>query len=652
MEFKKLSQLHLFYYLKSIIYMISVAFFTLPNVSLADEGFYTFDKFPNKDITKKYDVNFSNNKIKLFKESTLRLNSGCSGSFISPNGLIMTNWHCTLPCAKYLSNKRDNIVSYGFVSKNYATEIKCKNLEAQILDKIIDVTEDVKSGNDIIELEEKYCPKSNPENYKCELENLYYSKQYKIYRYKLLNDIRLVFTPEYTIGYYGGNKDNFNFPRYNFDIALLRAYQNNAPYHGKYLKISDTPSKDNDFTLVIGSPGNIDRFRSSEQLLLMKNVVIDEQVKSYENLLASYRNIAKKHPEISDKLLIIENNYKALKLQSDALKDDSIIKNKIAREKQIEKIARKNPNIEKIDTSNNLGKDTQRKIYNDYRIYERDFSNNSALFYIARNIVRYKNNEGNIDYNILSNNIKINKEIEKTAIILWLKEYSTLDTKLLENKSPEDFANYLLKNTNLFSANYRKNLLNNNDIYQDPIIKIAKEIDEQAITARDEYNNKIIDYYSNIEAKRNNIEYDLGLAKYPKTDFSPRISFGKIEAYSKNGIKFQGATTIGEVYSKNKTNSDYQLTKKWEDAENIINKQTKLNMTLNNDVAGGNSGSAVINKDGEIIGLIFDGNYESISSYFKYNNNSRAIALSTDAIKEILSKIYNINYILEEIYNP
>jgi V8-like Glu-specific endopeptidase len=670
------------------------------NNAKADEGMWTFDNFPSDKVEKEYGFKPSKEWLNNIQNSAVRLSSGCSASFVSDSGLILTNWHCTAGCTQELTTKEHNYSNDGFFAKSREEEVKCPGMDAQVLEQIIDVTQTIKEAvvgvsadkissvrnGAIAKAEEDACKGLDSAKYKCNLVTLYRGGEYKIYKYRNYEDVRLVFEPEYAVGFFGGDPDNFNFPRYNLDSSFLRAYENGKPVKPKnFLKWSNNVPKEGELVFVAGNPGSTQRLRTTDQLKFTRDwelpvtlLVASEtrgRLQEYINQGADQRR------EAGETLFGLENSFKVYYGQFRALSDPDFFAIKQKEEAELKEKVAANPELKaKIgDPWGDIAKATekQKDLYLTYSFLEGRAGSLSSLYRYARSIVRAADEaekplaERLPGYSAaglknlatrLGEDTPIYKDQEIMGLETWLsktREYLTVDSAnvktLLGKESPEALARSLINGTKLGDVNFRKKLLEGGKaaVYasDDPLIQFVIKTDPQAREIRKKYLSEVDGPMSAAAEKIAAARFAVyGNQLYPDATFTLRLSYGKIAGWTYNGVTVPSYTYMGGAYERATGSFPFELAPKWVEKESKVNKNVVFDMSSTNDIIGGNSGSPMINAKGEVVGAVFDGNIHSLGGSFAYDERlNRSVTVSTTAITEALKNIYGLDYLVKEL---
>ena len=674
---------------------------TLHITALADEGMWTFNNVPRAEIKKKYGFEVTDEWLNKVRLASVRFNNGGSGSFVSPNGLVLTNYHIVEDIVGEVSTPEKDLAKEGFVAKTRADEIKAPSLELNVLQSIEDVTARVngavKAGAtdaaafaarraEIAAIETESLKATG---LRSDVVTLYQGGQYNLYRYKKYTDVRLVFVPEFQAAFFGGDPDNFNFPRFNIDMALVRVYENDQPVHPEnYFKWSTAGAKEGSLVFVTGNPGSTSRLDTVAHLEQLRDTsipIILRLLERREAMLKKYMSMGEEQTrQAQNELNSIQNALKVYRGQLAGLKDPALMARKMKEEQVLRKSIAANPERQKLygDAWDAIAK--AHKAYPSYirdrRIFEQLGGFNSTFFDFARTLVRLaaENEKPNAErlpeYTdarraslelALYSPAPIHEDFEKLKLadsLAFMVELLGADNALvkqvLDGKSPEARANELIASTKLEDVEFRKELAKGGkaaiDASTDPIIVVTRLIDAKAREARTRYESEVTGVeranYSKIARARFETE---GTKLYPDATFTLRLSYGAVEGYMENGKKVPPFTTLGGLYARAdsfKQEFPYNLPPRWLEKKKDLNLNTPFNFVSTNDIIGGNSGSPSINQNGELVGLIFDGNIQSLVGDFIYDGSvNRAISVDSRGMLEVLKKVFNANEIAAEL---
>jgi hypothetical protein len=667
---------------------------------LADEGMWTFNNFPSAKVKEKYGFEPTQPWLDKLRLSSARLAAGCSASFVSPNGLVMTNHHCARGCIDQLSTAEKDYIANGFYAKTAADELKCPAMEVNQLTSITDVTERLntatqgltgKQYNDTLKAEmskiEKECATSD--KVRCDVVTLYQGGKYNLYQYRRFQDVRLVFAPENAIAFFGGDPDNFEFPRYNLDVTFVRIYQDGKPVPTEhYFKWSKGGVKEGDLTFVSGNPGKTSRGLTVAELEYVRDVSLPRHLVLQAELRGMVTEFQKRGPEqkrISNNLLmLVENNLKSSKGKHEALLDKEFFARKVAAEQQLRQKVEANPELKKKYGAawDEIAKAQEqvKRVRKDMAFIEGTQGLSSQLYNIARGLVRgteeltKENGQRLREYNDsnlpalkaqLFSPAPLYPELEIARLefsLTKLREELGTDhpfvKKVLGRESPRQLATRVVNGTQLRDLKLRKELFEGGkkavEASQDPMIRLAALVDPDARAVRKNYEENIesvIRKNSELVAKAKFKVYGTGI--YPDATLSLRLSYGSVKGYMEDGQKVAPITTMAGAYERHTGEEPFSLPRTWLEAQGKLKLSTPMNFVSTNDIIGGNSGSPVINKDGEIVGLVFDGNIQSLGGDFGFDESvNRAVSVHSEALIEALGKVYGATRVLEELRPP
>jgi hypothetical protein len=674
---------------------------TLHLTALADEGMWTFNNVPRAEIKKKYGFDVTDEWLNKVRLASVRFNNGGSGSFVSPNGLVLTNYHIVEDIVGEVSTPEKDLAKEGFVARTRAEEIKAPSLELNQLISIEDVTARVTGAvkanatdaeafaarrAEIAAIEQE---STKATGLRSDVVTLYQGGQYNLYRYKKYTDVRLVFVPEFQAAFFGGDPDNFNFPRFNIDMALVRVYENDQPVHpDNYFKWSTAGAKEGSLVFVTGNPGSTSRLDTVAHLEELRDTsipIILRLLERREAVLKKYMAMGEEQTRQSqNELNSVQNALKVYRGQLKGLKDPALMARKTKEEQALRKAVAANPEWQKMYGGAWDAIATAHKTYPSYirerRIFEQGGGFNSVLFGYARTLVRMAdeskkpNAERLPEYTdarraslelALFSPAPIHEDFEKLKLadsLGFMVELLGADNPLvkgvLAGKTPEARADELISGTKLKDPEFRKELAKGGfeaiDASNDPMILVAREIDAKAREVRKRYESEVTGVERANYAKIARALFETeGNKIYPDATFTLRLSYGAVEGYMENGKKVAPFTTLGGLYARSdqfKHEFPYNLPARWTEKKSALNLNTPFNFVSTNDIIGGNSGSPTINQNGELVGLIFDGNIQSLVGDFMYDGSvNRAISVDSRGMLEVLKKVFGANDIVAEL---
>ncbi len=667
----------------------------------ADEGMWPFNNVPKAEIKKRYGVDVTDAWLKHVQLASVRFNNGGSGSFVSPDGLVLTNYHIVEDIVGEVSTPEKDYAKDGFVARTRAEEIKAPNLELNVLQSIEDVTDKVNasvregmSAADAFNARRTVIGKLEADSttatgLRSDVVTLYQGGQYNLYRYKKYTDVRVVFVPEFQAAFFGGDPDNFNFPRFNIDMSLVRVYENDQPVHPEhFLKWSTTGTKAGDPVFVTGHPGTTQRLNTVAHLGFLRDTSIPMVIRMLERREAVLKTYMTKGDEqtrrAQNELNGVQNALKVYRGQLEGLKDKKLIAQKETQENALRASIAKDARRQKEYGGGFEAIAAARK---GLGVYERDrrfldlaAGFNTALFGYARTLVRYAAESGKPNADrlpefadtrlpaaeaALAADTPVYADFEKLKLadsLAFMREAYGADNALvqrvLRGKTPEARAAELIDGTKLKDAAFRAQLYKGGataiNASDDPMIELARAIDQEARTVRQRYEGEVVGVERGAYAKIARALFETeGTKLYPDATFTLRLSYGAVKGYMENGKRIEPYTTLGGLYERaGKFNQKfpYNLPPRWMQKKSALNLQTPFNFVSTNDIIGGNSGSPTINKQGELVGLIFDGNIQSLVGNFVYDESvNRAISVDSRGMLEILRKVFDANELAAEL---
>jgi hypothetical protein len=667
----------------------------------ADEGMWTFNNFPKDKLKQKYNVSVDDKWLEHVRLSSARLAQGCSASFVSAEGLVMTNHHCAHSCIEQLSTADKDLVKNGFTAKTAADELKCPELEVNQLVEITDVTERVRKATaglqDAKDLQryneaekaelsriEKECATSA--DLRCDVVTLYRGGIYNLYKYQRYQDVRLVFAPEMEIAFFGGDPDNFNFPRYNLDVSFLRVYRDSKPAHmDHYLRWSAAGARDGEVTFVSGHPGGTSRSLTVSQLVQTRDVALPERLlrlAELRGLMTEYQRRGAEQKRTANHLLFsVENSLKALRGRHQALLDQRFFATLVEDERKLKEAVAKNPEWQKAYGGAWDGVAKAQQSYEgfrkQYQYTEYGLGFMSDLYGHARTLVRaaderpkpiekryreFRDSAIPAITQRLFSKAPVYDELEIATLtfsLTKLREELGADDpfvkKVLGKESPEDMAARVIKTTKLKDVEARKALWEGGkkavDASSDPLVKLARLVDPDARAARKRFEDTVeapTKKNSELLAKARFAIY--GTTAYPDATFTLRLSYGQVKGWQEPGRFVKPVTAVAGAFDRATGSPPYRLPASWLAAKGKLKASTPFNFVTTNDIIGGNSGSPVVDKDGAVVGLIFDGNIHSLGGDYGFDEaKNRAVAVHSEAIVEALAKVYGADRLVAEL---
>ena len=670
----------------------------LSSLAFADEGMWLYNQFPSAKVRAKYGFAPDQKWLDHVRLSSVRFNNGGSGSFVSPDGLTFTNHHVGANCIQKLSTAGKDYMKSGYYAATQAEETRCPDLELNVLVGIEDVTAKVqgavRAGTPAAEAAqaqrsamsaiEKDC--SSASELRCDVVTFYSGEVYNLYKYKKYTDVRLVFAPEFDIAFFGGDPDNFMYPRYDLDITFFRVYENGKPAHlDNYLKWSTTGVKEGDLTFVSGHPGATGRLRTMAQLDYLRDVDYPSRLATYTRRIELLKNFSAGSDEnariAKEEIFGYENSQKAITGYKSGLDDKALMAKKAEAESKL-RAAYKGKNENAADPWIEIegAMKIQRDMYGPLTYVERMRGFNADLATMARQLVRVtaektKPNGDRLREYRDSGLPSLEQELFSPAPIYKSMEAITLSDSLaqmqealgadnpivkkaLNGKSPADAAKEYIGNTKLDDITVRKQLYEGGpaaiEASTDPLIVLMRTIDPDARAVRKQYDDQVDsverrDGAAIAKARFAQSAYD----QPPDATFTLRLSYGDVKGYTEGGKKIPYTTNIGGAFEHAAAHGNkppYELPKSWISAKSKLALKTPFNYVSTADIIGGNSGSPTVNKAGEVVGIIFDGNIESLPWNFAYSDKvGRSVQVDSRGIIEALRKIYGADGLADEL---
>ena len=682
--------------MRMILLFASMVAFTTSIPSFAEEGMWTFDNFPAAAVEKAYGTEVTPAWLDHVRLSTIRL-ANCTASFVSPDGLILTNHHCVESCLAELSSKEDSLIDRGFATAKRTDERRCSTQLADVLVGMENVTATVaksvaglddRAANEarkkvLTELEqscEQGSRKAKSGTVKCQAVTLYEGGQYYIYKYKRYVDVRLVFAPEADIAAFGGDPDNFQFPRWSLDFSMLRAYEFGKPAKTpNHLQIDFAGPKANELVFVAGHPGATERLETRAQLEFERDLSLPTTLLRAAELRGRYIQFGRTAPAneqlIEAPLNSLENGLKVRRKLLDALHDDALMARKSDEEKDLRNraaIAGADP-WAAIEAASSRG----RALYLPHTFIEGAVGFNSILFRYARLLVRAAEERAKpntarlreytdaalprIEQQLYAR-VPIYGEVEVLTLSFslqrmreWLgPDYPLVRTLLLKD-SPDALATRLVAETKLDDPAVRKQLWEGGkaavDASHDPMIELARSIDGDSRAIRRQYEDEVEAPISaaaeRIAAARFKV---YGTQMYPDATFTLRLNYGTVQGWVENGTPVEPFTYLSRAFDRSTGTSPFKIPDSWMAAKARLDLRTPFCISTSSDIVGGNSGSPLVDARGHIVGLMFDGNIHSISGTYWFDTaKNRAVALHPAIIREALDKVYGEKALLEEM---
>lgn len=676
---------------------------------LADEGMWLFNSPPLKQFKEKYQFEPTPQWLEHLQKSSVRFNSGGSGSFVSPNGLCITNHHVGADALQKASSEKNNYLKDGFYAKTGDEEIKCDDLELNVLMSIEDVTARVnaavkstmspeaasKARDSAIAAIEK--ESKDKTGLRSDVVTLYQGGVYHLYRYKRYDDVRIVFAPEQQMAFYGGDPDNFEYPRFDLDVCIFRVYENGQPAKiDNYLKWNSKGPSDGELTFVSGSPGRTDRQLTVDEMADRRDREVPNWLAMFnrrEVLLNSWGQRSFENARRArDDFFGDQNNRKRYDGYVAALFDPEIWTAIEGREKKLRGAISADAKLKSTIAAYDRIKKAQAELAKiapryDYLEQERPISVGyrgprafyGTLFKYARLLMRAVDERAKPNGERIANFRDSAKESLELSLfstepiyddyeILRLTDSLTdfaekfgaadpMVKQVLAGKSPRARAVELVGGTKLKDVDLRKKLYAENaaglQAAHDPVLDLARMIEKTARDLRKAHDGQEeikTQAYAEIARARFAVE---GTSNYPDATFTLRLSYGTVRGYEEDGKQIPSFTNFAGLYQRADEHNNqppFDLPQRWIDKKSALNPETRFDFVSDADIIGGNSGSPVVNKDNEFVGIIFDGNIQSLVLDCIFSDKqARAVSVDSAAITEALRKVYDANTLADEL---
>jgi len=679
------------------VFVILALLFALVTPMCAEEGMWTLDNPPLKELADKYNFHLTREWLDHLRLSSVRLNDGGSGSFVSSNGLLVMNHHVARGQLQKNSTPDHDYVRDGFYAATPDQEMKTPDLEVNVLVGMQDVTARVqgaaKGANgdaDALKAREAEIATIEKESkdktgLRSDVVTLYDGGEYWLYQYKAYTDVRLVFAPEEQAAFFGGDPDNFTYPRYDFDMALYRVYDNGKPLRTEnYLKWSTKGAAPGELVFVSGHPGSTARQDTVAKLLLERDVIEPAGIQYLQRRIEAEQEFAKQDPEqarlVGTNVFLLQNSLKVYLGREEALSDKAILAKKRAEEKDLRDKVAADPGLQKeygdawdeVAHAVDLATPEMQKL----RFRRTD----SQLFSFALQIVQYvvevkkpdgdrlpQYHEAGLDslrYQLFSPapiHLSVEKLYMKTALNLAKEKLGAGDEYLqaiVQGGDIDKTVDALVDGTKLGDPAFRKSLIDGGEAAAaastDPMIVAARRVDPVWRASYVKYRDNIASVFDAAGEKLGNARFAVyGKNAYPDATFTLRLTYGTVDGYPYNGTTAPPFTTFYGLYDRAASfsnQSPWDLTPKEAAARDKLDLATPMDFVCTCDVTGGNSGSPVVNRGGELVGLIFDGDIESLAGDFVYDGTkNRAVAVHSAGIIEGLRKIYGVGTLADEL---
>jgi hypothetical protein len=597
----------------------------------ADEGMWLYNHFPKDAVKQKYAFAVTDEFLQNLQRAAVRVGAG-SGAFVSGSGLVVTNQHLIASCLIQQGARGHDYLKDGFYGPSHETELRCPNLTVQSLTAIEDVTLPAakKSGSTRDALREREtemgriksdCAARSLEV--CEIVSLFAGSRYQLYRWKPYSDVRVVFAPEQALAFFGRERDSITYLRYGLDVAFLRVYENGSPAATPtYLKWSEEPLKEGDLVFAAGSPQTTLRETTAAQLTFYRDTQLPLELSRLAARIRELNTFAAKSDEnqrIAEPVLTdFLERYKALAGKLIGLRDDRLVGRKAIFDQKIRQAVERDP---KLGTEAGKVWDQVATAYKSWAPSER------AYEVLQDNLVPGRD-------------LLANRQLQVALLTQYLEELKALAEKdkdvpikaILAGKTPQQAAEELASSDRLTQA------------LEEPAQRIRKKHDDLIGTLSVSAAEKIAQYRYRL----------FGDAEYPDGTGTPRVEFGTLKGYSdRAGVTQPAAATFGGLFFRRNNEGPYQVPQRWVDVKPNIDLIRTLDFVSTCDIGGGDPGAAVVNRSGELVGILFDGNLESLPSTYLYTEDqARGVSVATQGVVEALEKVYRADALLRELGIP
>jgi hypothetical protein len=675
-----------------------VAALLVPAAATGAEGMWTLDNLPRAALQRDFGFQPDAGWVDKAQKASVRLAGGCSGSFASPEGLVLTNHHCIWSCVEQLSTTEKNHMQDGFLARAHGDELQCPNTELNQLTAITDVTERIRAATEGQSGEafaaaqraemsriEQACAGDDP-TVRCDVVTLYHGGLYHLYRYQRYDDVRLVWAPELKASLFGGDPDNFNFPRYSLDASFLRAWRDGQPATTPdYFSWNTAGAVEDELVFVTGHPGSTQRLLTVAQLELRRDLTLLDQLlylAELRGLLNHYAGLgAEQQLHSQYDILAVENSYKAIRGMLQALKDPAVFEFKRAEEQALRdwvaadpaRVAQFGPAWDEIARA----QDAYRALHLRYTLVEQSRGFRGRLYAIARGLVRAadereKPSEARLrEYrdtalqslaqNLLSP-APIHADYERLHLawsLTKLREELGADDPLvraaLGHDSPAELARTLVEGTKLFDVEYRRALWEGGAeavaASDDPMIAFFRRVDGEGRAVRARYENEVEAVERANQQRVARVLFELkGTDTYPDATFTLRLSYGQVRGWEEHGRKIGPFTELAGAFDRHTGADPFALPDSWFAAKPGLDMAQRVNFVTTHDIIGGNSGSPMVNRNAEIVGLVFDGNIHALGGAYWYDQRlNRTVSVHSGLIIHALQHIYEAGELLREL---
>jgi hypothetical protein len=663
----------------------------------AEEGMWTFDNPPLAQLQQRYGFTPTQAWLDHLRLASVRFMDGGSGSFVSPDGLMITNHHVGLRCIQNVSTAGKDLVKSGVFAASREQELPCPGYEVNVLTRIEDVSATVLGAvkpemSDAQAREARKATSARLENecnargsgLRCDVVSLYQGGEYHLYQYRKYTDVRLVFAPEQTIAFFGGDPDNFTYPRHDLDICLMRAYEGGQPAKpAAFLRWTEKGVSDGDLVFVSGHPGSTSRLETMARLAYYRDQAFPFRLEQLARRIAALKAYAARGEEqrrrALDLVFSYENSQKAIKGFAAALQDAAAMERKAEAEKALRAKAAEPALAGASDPWTTIAAVQQKLAPRAMEARLVGFSG-SRLLGIAGEIVQYvaevkKPNEKRYEEYVDANLDSLRNELLSPAPVYADLEELTLADQLqlaldklgpehpfvkaaLQGLTPAAAAKAALAGTKLADPALRKALIAGGQeavaASDDSMIVLARRLDPLAREVRHFLEAEVEAPTTRAMQKIAQARWKAyGKALPPDATFTLRLSYGSVKGFPSEGTTVAPFTTFFGLFDRAYSHGDkapWELPSRWRERQSALSLATPLNFVSTNDLIGGNSGSPLVDRAGEFVGIAFDGNIESLAwDYYFDDERGRAVAVDARGIVEALRAVYGADALVKEL---
>jgi hypothetical protein len=654
----------------------------------AEEGMWTFDNLPIAQMRR--DIGFAPDAAwqQRVMGAAARLESGCSSAVVSPQGLVQTNHHCIVDCLQNFSEPGNDVVRNGFYAATAAAERRCPGLAVQQVIAITDVTAAIRAATanttgaafgaarDAEAARLETACKGEDETKVCEIVTLYQGGQYALYSYRRFDDVRMVFAPEIDAAFFGGDPDNFNFPRFALDAAFIRLYRDGRPAETPvHLRWRSTPLAEGEPTFVVGNPGGTSRQFTTAQMAFQRDHFLPWRLATLSELrgriLAYAAQGDEQRRQMTDLLFGVENTFNS-EVQARVAAAEADLQRRVRANGRLRRDT--GPAWAAIEAATAA----YRRFYLPHNYLETRFGAGAGPLADARTLVRaaaeQQKPEAERLPNFTASRIEITREellaprpaqreVDRLLVEFWaskMREYLTVDDPLVQKalgrESPEALAERLIRDTRLYDPAVRQALWDGGAAAiaasTDPAIVLARAIDADARALRTRYREEVEAPIAQAQEKIASARFALfGTSLYPDATFTLRLSYGRVAGWTEpSGRVVAPFTRFGGLYERATGQFPFALTPRWQAAQGRLDPTTIYNVSSTHDIIGGNSGSPLIDRDGNVVGAVFDGNIHSLGGDYIYDGRlNRTVSVASTAIEEALIDVYGADRVVAEL---